>query len=56
MEFWPRRPAEKRVDGLARLARVRLGVPSHREGRVPFYNALTDMEYSYFTTKPEEVR
>jgi len=24
------------------------------QGRVPFYNRLTDMEYSYLTTKPEE--
>ncbi|MDG6968726.1 MAG: ATP-binding protein, partial [Nitrososphaerota archaeon] len=31
------------------------GVLFTEQGRVPFYNKLTDMEYSYFTTKPEEV-
>ncbi|MDG7022948.1 MAG: hypothetical protein JRN45_00345 [Nitrososphaerota archaeon] len=31
------------------------GVLFTEQGRVPFYNKLTDVEYSYFTTKPEEV-
>ena len=31
------------------------GILFTEQGRVPFYNKLTDMEYSYFTTKPEEV-
>jgi len=31
------------------------GIMITEQGRVPFYNKLTDMEYSYFTTKPEEV-
>ena len=25
------------------------------QGRVPFFNRQTEMEYSYFTTKPDEV-
>ena len=32
------------------------GILFTEQGRVPFYNMLTPMEYSYFTTKPEEVR
>jgi hypothetical protein len=32
-----------------------LGIIITEQGRVPFYNRLTDMEYSYFTTRPEEV-
>jgi len=31
------------------------GILLTEQGRVPFYNKLTDMEYSYFTTKPDEV-
>jgi hypothetical protein len=31
------------------------GILFTEQGRVPFYNKLTEMEYSYFTTKPEEV-
>ena len=31
------------------------GILFTEQGRVPFYNKLTDMEYEYFTTKPEEV-
>jgi hypothetical protein len=30
------------------------GILFTEQGRVPFYNKLTDMEYSCFTTKPEE--
>ena len=32
------------------------GILFTEHGRVPFYNRLTAMEYSYFTTKPDEVR
>ncbi len=32
------------------------GIMVTEQGRVPFYNKLTDAEYGYFTTKPEEVR
>ncbi|MDV3294011.1 MAG: hypothetical protein LYZ70_07045 [Nitrososphaerales archaeon] len=28
---------------------------SREQGRVQFYNRLTDSEYSYFMTKPKEV-
>ncbi|MDV3243907.1 MAG: ATP-binding protein [Nitrososphaerales archaeon] len=31
------------------------GIMITEQGRVPFYNKLTDLEYGYFTTKPEEV-
>jgi hypothetical protein len=31
------------------------GILFTEQGRVPFYNKLTEMEYSCFTTKPEEV-
>jgi type IV secretory pathway VirB4 component len=31
------------------------GIMMTEQGRVPFYNKLTDVEYGYFTTKPEEV-
>ena len=31
------------------------GILFTEQGRVPFYNMLTPMEYGYFTTKPEEV-
>ena len=31
------------------------GILFAEQGRVPFYNMLTPMEYGYFTTKPEEV-
>ena len=31
------------------------GILFTEQGRVPFFNRLTEMEYSYFTTKPEEV-
>ena len=31
------------------------GILFTEQGRVPFYNKLTDIEYSCFTTKPEEV-
>jgi hypothetical protein len=31
------------------------GILFTEQGRVPFYNKLTNMEHSYFTTKPEEV-
>jgi len=31
------------------------GIMITEQGRVPFYNKLTELEYSYFTTKPEEV-
>ena len=32
------------------------GIMITEQGRVPFYNQLTDLEHSYFTTKPEEVQ
>ena len=31
------------------------GILLTEQGRVPFYNMLTPVEYGYFTTKPEEV-
>lgn len=31
------------------------GILITEQGRVPFYNKLTELEYKYFTTKPEEV-
>ena len=31
------------------------GILFTEQGRVPFYNRLTEVEYSYFTTKPEEI-
>jgi len=31
------------------------GILFTEQGRVPFYNMLTPLEYGYFTTKPEEV-
>ena len=31
------------------------GILFTEHGRVPFYNKLTEMEYSYFTTKPDEM-
>jgi hypothetical protein len=32
------------------------GIMVTEQGRVPFYNQLTPMEHSYFTTKPEEAK
>ena len=31
------------------------GIMVTEQGRVPFFNKVTDMEYSYFTTKPQEI-
>jgi len=32
------------------------GIMVTEQGRVPFFNQLTPMEYAYFTTKPEEAK
>lgn len=45
---------ERPGEGLHRARRQGVRDALYGQGRVPFYNMLTSLEYGCFTTKPEE--